>query len=207
MVTDGRLGVALIGLGGYSGGALAPALRLTEHCRLTGVVTGSPEVGRTWATDHGFSENSIYDYGSMARMADDPAIDIAYVVTPNALHGEHAIAAARAGKHVICEKPMANTVAECDAILDACRTAGVRLSIGYRLHFDPYHEELRRLVRTGELGPFTRMSGGFSAVMTRPQWRAERALAGGGPLMDLGIYVVQESLHGDVGQAGRGDRP
>jgi glucose-fructose oxidoreductase len=89
---------------------------------------------------------------------------------------------------------MANTVAECDAILDACRTAGVRLSIGYRLHFDPYHEELRRLVRTGELGPFTRMSGDFSFVMTRPQWRAERALAGGGPLMDLGIYVIQEQL-------------
>jgi glucose-fructose oxidoreductase len=89
---------------------------------------------------------------------------------------------------------MATTVAECDAIVDACRSAGVRLSIGYRLHFDPHHEELRRLVRTGELGPFSRISGDFSFVMTRPQWRAERALAGGGPLMDLGIYVIQETL-------------
>jgi glucose-fructose oxidoreductase len=194
MVTDGRLGVALVGLGGYSRGSLAPALRLTEHCRLTGVVTGSPDKGRAWAADHGFSEDSIYDYGSMARMGEDSAIDIAYVATPNALHVEHAIAAARAGKHVICEKPMANTVAECDAILDACRTAGVRLSIGYRLHFEPCHEELGRLVRAGELGPFTRMSGDFSFVMTRPQWRAERALAGGGPLMDLGVYVIQETL-------------
>lgn len=191
-----KLGVALVGLGGYSSGQLGPALKLTEHCRLAGVVTGSREKGAKWAKEHGFPETSIYSYDTMARMADNPAIDIVYVVTPNGLHAEHSIAAAQAGKHVICEKPMANTVAECDAIIAACKAAGVKLSIGYRLHFDPFHEELRRLVRTQEFGPFLKMDGGFGFTMTRPQWRAEKKLAGGGPLMDLGVYVIQESFMG-----------
>jgi glucose-fructose oxidoreductase len=188
-----KLGVALVGLGGYSSGQLGPALKLTEHCRLMGVVTGSAEKGRKWARDYGFPEKNIYHYNTMARLADNPDIDIVYVVTPNGLHAEHAIAAAQAGKHVICEKPMANSVADCDAIIAACRKAGVKLSIGYRLHFDPFHEELRRLVRTKEFGPFLKMAGGFAFVMGTPQWRAEKKLAGGGPLMDLGVYVIQES--------------
>lgn len=187
-----RLGVALAGLGSYSKGQLGPALRATRHCRLAGVVTGDPAKGAQWARDHGFPEKNIYGYGTMAQMADNPDIDIVYVVTPNGLHAEHAIAAARAGKHVICEKPMANTVAECDAILAACAAAKVRLSIGYRLHFDPYHGELRRLVRTREFGPFRSLTGGFAFRMTQPQWRATKVLAGGGPLMDLGVYVIQE---------------
>ncbi len=188
-----KLGVALVGLGSYSGGQLGPALRETKFCRLAGVVTGSPAKGARWARDYGFPEKNIYGYESMARLADNPEIEIVYVVTPNGLHAGHAIAAARAGKHVICEKPMANTVADCDAIIAACRTAGVKLSIGYRLHFDPYHEELRRLVRTREFGPFLKLAGGFAFTMTTPQWRAEKKLAGGGPLMDLGVYVIQES--------------
>ena len=189
-----KLGVVLVGLGSYSSGQLGPALKLTEHCRLAGVVTSTREKGARWAKDHGFPETSIYSYDTMARMADNPDIDIVYVVTPNGLHAEHSIAAAKAGKHVICEKPMANTVAECDAIIAACQAAGVKLSIGYRLHFDPFHEELRRLVRTQEFGPFLKMDGGFGFTMSRPQWRAEKKLAGGGPLMDLGVYVIQETF-------------
>lgn len=189
-----KLGVALVGLGSYSTGQLGPALRRTQHCHLAGVVTGSPEKGKKWAADYGFPESNIYSYDTMAKLADNPAIDIVYVVTPNALHAEHAIAAAKAGKHVICEKPMANTVAECDAIIAACKAAGVKLSIGYRLHFDPFHEELRRLAKTQEFGPFLKMKGGFAFTMGRKVWRAERKLAGGGPLMDLGVYVLQEGM-------------
>jgi glucose-fructose oxidoreductase len=188
-----KLGVALVGLGGYSTGQLGPALRMTQHCRLAGVVTGSPAKGAQWARDYGFPEKNIFGYETMARIADNPDIDIIYVVTPPGLHAEHAIAAAKTGKHVICEKPMANTVAECDAIIAACAAAKVRLSIGYRLHFDPYHEVLRRLVRTGEFGPFLKMGGGFAFRMGSLQWRADKKLAGGGPLMDLGVYVIQES--------------
>ena len=188
-----KLGVALVGLGYYSTHELAPALRLTHDCELAGVVTGDREKGVKWSQEYGFPEASVYSYDTMARMADNPAIDIVYVVTPNGLHAEHCIAAAKAGKHVICEKPMANTVAECDSIIAACHSAGVRLSIGYRLHYDPLHEELRRLARTKEFGRFMQMKGNFSFKMDREQWRARKKLAGGGPLMDLGVYVIQES--------------
>jgi glucose-fructose oxidoreductase len=187
------LGVALVGLGNYSTGQLGPALRETKLCRLAGVVTGSAAKGRRWSREYGFPEASIYHYDTMHRMADNRDIDIVYVVTPNGLHAEHTIRAAQAGKHVISEKPMANTVAECDAMIAACREAKVMLSIGYRLHFDPYHQELMRLARDQDFGAFTKENGAFAFVMSTPQWRAEKKLAGGGPLMDLGIYVLHEA--------------
>jgi len=126
----------------------------------------------------------------MSWLADNPEIDVVYVVTPNSLHAEHTLAAAKAGKHVICEKPMAVSVAECDAMIGACRSAGVRLAIGYRLHYDPYHREMMRLAEPGEWGPFTRMNGAFSFPMGDRPWRAIRRFSGGGPLMDVGIYVL-----------------
>ncbi len=186
-----KLGVALVGLGGYSRGQLGPALRQTQYCQLAGVVTGDHAKGLKWAEDYGFPAANIYNYSTMAQLANNPAIDIVYVVTPNGLHAEHCIAAAKAGKHVICEKPMANTVAECDAIITACRVAGVQLTIGYRLFFDPHHAELRRLARDEDFGAFNQMSGERGFVMSTWQWRADRVLAGGGPLMDLGVYLIQ----------------
>lgn len=186
-----KLGIALVGLGTYSTQQLAPALRETSHCRLAGVVTGDPAKGRRFAHEYGFPELSVYGYDTMQRLADNPEIDIVYVVTPNSLHAEHTIAAAKAGKHVICEKPMAVSVAECDAMIAACRAAKVKLSIGYRLHFDPYNREMMRLAAARELGPLRRVKGGFAFTVNRKAWRAERKYAGGGPLMDLGVYVIQ----------------
>lgn len=186
-----KLGIAICGLGGYATGQLAPALKQTQHVEIRGVVTGSPDKGKKWAQEFGFSEKNIYNYGTMSQLIDNRDIDIVYVVTPNALHPEHTIAAAWAGKHVISEKPMANSVADCNAMLAACRANKVKLSIGYRLQFEPNFNELKRLAREKEFGVFTKLSGGLGFTMTRPQWRAEKKLAGGGPLMDLGIYAVQ----------------
>jgi glucose-fructose oxidoreductase len=191
-----KLGVALVGLGNYSTNQLAPALRASRHCRLAGVVTGSRAKGEKWAREQGFPEANIFAYETMARMADCPDIDIAYVVTPNGLHAVHCIAAAGAGKHVICEKPMAVSVAECDAMIAACRAAGVRLTVGYRLHYEPNNIEFCRLAREKVFGPFMRIEGdnGFDMGPYEPgtsQWRTNRKLAGGGPLMDMGVYVIQ----------------
>jgi glucose-fructose oxidoreductase len=169
-----KLGIAIVGLGGYAGGQLVPALKLTQNVQITAVVTGTPEKGRQWSQVLGFPEKAIYSYDTMARMADNPTIDIVYVVTPNALHRDHVIAAAKAGKHVITEKPMGVSVAECDAMIAACKAAKVKLSVGYRLHFDPYFEEVARLAKDPAVGPFKRMSGGFGFTLTQPQWRAER---------------------------------
>ena len=205
-VAPKKLGVALVGLGNYSRGQLGPALKLTEQCRLAGVVTGSAEKGAQWAKDHGFSEKNIYSYDTMARIADNKEIDIVYVVTPNGLHARDVIAAAQAGKHVICEKPMANTAAECDAMLAACRAAKVKLSIGYRLHFDPYHKEMMRLAKDPAVGPFLKLSGNRGFALRAGAWRADKKLAGGGPMMDLGVYLIQGACmaHGGVTLGGGG---
>lgn len=188
-----KLGIAIVGLGNYARGQIGPALRLTQHCQLTGVVTGSADKGRQWARDYGFPEQNVFSYDTMARLAEAKDIDIVYVITPNALHAEQVIAAAKAGKHVICEKPFTTTVADAERAIAACQAAKVRLSIGYRLHFDPFHQELMRLAREKDFGKLTRLTGANGFRMTRTQWRGQYALAGGGPLMDMGIYCLQEA--------------
>lgn len=188
-----KLGVALCGLGRYSTAELGPALKLTQHCRLMGVVTGAREKGLKWAADYRFPEKNIFSYETMHQLADHRDIDIVYVVTPNALHAPNAIAAAKAGKHVIVEKPMATTVAECDAIIAACRAAKVQHAVGYRLHYDPFHQELMRLARE-DFAPLTKMAGNRGFVARERQWRQRRELSGGGPMMDLGIYINQGAV-------------
>src|SRR5690606_29556712 len=128
-----KLGVALVGLGGYATGQLAPALQETQWCQLTGVVTGDRAKGDRWSREYRFPAENVHSYDTMAEIAGNRTIDILYIVTPPGRHARDSIAAARAGKHVICEKPMANTVEECDAIIAACREHNVKLSIGYRL--------------------------------------------------------------------------
>src|SRR6266496_152759 len=145
-----KLGVALLGLGRYSSGQLGPALRETKLCYLAGVVTGHPEKGEKWTTDFGLNRKNIYSYETFDRIADNKDIDIVYVVTPPALHPEFVIRAAKAGKHVISEKPMATSVDDCNKMIDACHKAKVKLGIGYRLHYDPYHLEMVRLSKEGE---------------------------------------------------------
>lgn len=195
-----KLGVALVGLGGYSTRELGPALKLTKHCHLTGVVTGSPQKVPQWLKDYGFPEKNVWSYDTMHQMADNRDVDIVYVVTPNGLHAEHAIAAAKAGKHVIVEKPMANTAAECDAILAACKANQVKCSVGYRLHFDPYHKELKRLAREKDFGVLKKQTGDRGFIINEWRWRIDKKLAGGGALMDIGIYLIQAACmaSGDV---------
>jgi glucose-fructose oxidoreductase len=195
-VPEKRLGIVLVGLGNYSTNQLAPAIAKSDRWKLVGVVTGDPEKGRKWAKKHGFPEDNVFGYDTMARMAGKPEIDVVYVVTPNALHAAHVIAAAKAGKHVITEKPMATSVAECDAMIEACRSAGVRLMVGYRLHYEPHTQEFCRLAREQTFGPFMKITASNAFDMGDPDpadynWRVNKKLAGGGPLMDMGVYVIQ----------------
>jgi len=185
------LGVALLGLGTYSGGQLAPALQQTKLCRLAGVVSGHPEKIERWKKNYSLPDANCYNYENFDRIADNKDIDIVYVVTPNTLHRDFVVRAAKAGKHVICEKPLGGSVAECDAMIEACKAAKVKFSVGYRMHFDPYVKEMMRLQRTKEFGEFKKLSGNFSFVFGKRAWRVEKKLSGGGPLMDVGIYVIQ----------------
>jgi glucose-fructose oxidoreductase len=187
------LGVALLGLGTYATTQLAPALQQTKWCRLAGVVSGHPEKIAKWRQDFSLPEKNCYRYEDFDRIAANPDIDLVYVVTPNTLHREFVVRAAKAGKHVISEKPMAGSVADCDAMIAACREAKVKLSVGYRMHFDPYIKELMRLQRDRDFGDFTKLTGNFSYQFGQRAWRVEKKLSGGGPLMDVGIYVIQNA--------------
>jgi len=188
----GKLGIALVGLGGYAGGQLAPALQQTEHCYLSGIVTGTPSKIDRWKSKYSIPDKNVYNYQTFDSIKDNPDIDIIYVVLPNSMHAEYVIRAAKAGKHVICEKPMAMNVKECDDMMAACKNAGKMLSIGYRLHFEPYNLEMARLGTQNVYGGIRKMSGGFGFPAGDPnQWRLKKAMSGGGPLVDVGVYCIQ----------------
>ncbi|TYT26945.1 Gfo/Idh/MocA family oxidoreductase [Luteimonas viscosa] len=190
------LGVALCGLGSLGEHQIAPALRKTRYCRLAGLVSGTPASVARFQDRYGVPHRSVYRYDDMHRMADDPAIDIVYVATPNALHADHAIAAARAGKHVFCEKPLEVSVERCQRMIDACRDAGRQLGTAYRCQYDPHHLECIRLVRERVFGAPIVVQAGFSIDVGRAgQWRLRHALAGGGALMDVGIYALQATRY------------
>jgi predicted dehydrogenase len=183
---------AVAGLGSLSTNQIAPALMQTRNARLAGIITGTPAKAEQWQARYGIPDGNVYDYDSMVQLRDNPDIDAVYVVTPNGLHPEHTIKAARAGKHVLCEKPMANTAADCEAMIAACRDAGVKLAIGYRCRFEPHHRECMRLAREREFGALKLIEAGFGFRIGNPnQWRLDGALAGGGALMDVGIYALQ----------------
>lgn len=186
-----KLGVALLGLGRYSTNQLAPALLETKLCELRGVVTGHPEKGVQWAEKYKLNQNNIYSYENFDKIADNPDIDIVYIVTPPALHPEFVLRAAKAGKHVISEKPMATSVADCDKMIAACKKAKVKFSVGYRLHYDLYHKEMMRLAKEKDFGAFMKMTGDRGFVFGNRAWRIDKKLGGGGPMMDLGIYIIQ----------------
>lgn len=186
-----KLGVAVLGLGSYATHQIATALQVTQACRLVAAITGTPEKGARWQKQFNLKPGSIYSYETMDRIADNREIDIVYVVTPPATHREFVVRSARAGKHVTCEKPLAPSVRECDDMIAACRIAGKKFSVGYRLEFEPHHLEMVRLARDAAFGPFTKLKGGFGFHMGARAWRIEKKLAGGGPLPDVGIYVLQ----------------
>ena len=187
-----KLGVALCGLGSLSTNQIAPALQKTRNCRLAGIVTGTPSKAADWQKKYGLPDNAIYNYQTMAQMASNPDIDIVYVVTPNALHMDHALAAAAAGKHVYCEKPLEITIERAQRLIDGVKKAGKMLGVGYRLQFEPNHLECVRLAKEKVLGDVKVIDANFGFAMGDPtQWRLKRALAGGGSLMDVGIYCLQ----------------
>jgi predicted dehydrogenase len=187
-----KLGVALCGLGSLSTNQIAPALLKTHNCRLAGIVTGTPSKAADWQKKYGIPASSTYTYDTMHEMAKNKDIDIVYVVTPNSLHLQHALAAAAAGKHVYCEKPLEISVERCQKMIDGCKKAGVQLGVGYRLQFEPNHLECVRIAKEKVLGDLKIIDANFGFAIGDPtQWRLKRELAGGGSLMDVGIYCMQ----------------
>ncbi len=189
---DKKLGWALVGLGSLSTNQIAPGLLKSQHCKLTGIVTGTPAKEKVWADKYGIGADHIYNYESFDKIANDDSVDVIYIVLPNSMHHEYVLRAAKAGKHVFCEKPMANTSQECREMIDACKKAERHLGIGYRCQFEPNHLACMEFARSKEFGAIKYIEAGFGFKSGDPnQWRLKKALAGGGALMDVGIYALQ----------------
>ncbi len=191
-----KLGWAVVGLGSLAINQILPAFARCEKSKVTALVSGHPDKAKKLALRYGVAESSIYNYETYDRLRDNPDIDIVYVVLPNSMHAEYTIRAAKAGKHVLCEKPMANTPEDCRQMIEACRTAGKKLSIGYRLHHEPFNQALIKVVRDQEFGPLKVVlaDAGFS-IGDPNQWRLNRKMAGGGSLMDIGIYALNAARY------------
>lgn len=193
---DGKkLNVALVGLGNYAT-YLAVGLETCQYCKLAGIVTGHPAKAEEWKKKYAIPEKNIYNYENFDTIVNNKDIDLVYVVLPNSMHKEYVLRAAKAGKHVIVEKPMALSAADCREMIDACKKAGVQLAVGYRLHYEPYHLELKRLGQQKVFGTVRIIEVSLGYHSGEPsQWRLKKALAGGGPLMNVGIYCVQASRY------------
>ncbi len=190
-----KLGVALVGLGYYSRDLLAPALQLTEHCYLAGVVTGSPEKIAPWQEKYGFPDKNVYNYETMPDVANNPDIDVIYIVLPPSLHMEYSVIAARAGKHVWCEKPMAVTASECQTMIDACNKNKVKLSIGYRMQHEPNTQTIIKWAETKPYGSINLVeaAAGYREGRT-DHWKLVKAM-GGGAMYDMGVYSLNAARY------------
>lgn len=196
LAKQGKLGIALVGLGYYSTSLLAPGLQQTENCFLAGIVTGTPEKEKTWSEKYAIAKKNIYNYQNFDEIAGNKDIDVVYVVLPNSMHREFVIRAAKAGKHVICEKPMALNAAECRDMIAACKKAGVSLSIGYRLRYEPYTQQIEKFAREETYGKIQVVNVADGFTMSRPadNWRVKAAY-GGGAMMDMGVYALQAAMY------------
>lgn len=187
---DKLLRVAICGLGSY-GTRVAEAMKDCQKAKLVGVISGTPSKVKDWQAKYNIPEKNCYNYENFDAIKNNPDIDAVYVITPNALHKDQVIRVARAGKHAICEKPMAINAKEGQEMVDACKKANVHLLVGYRLHFEPKTLEIIRMRNDGELGKIMFFQGlsGFRAGDPN-QWRLNKKLAGGGAMMDIGIYSI-----------------
>ena len=189
---QGKLGIALVGLGNYATNQLKPALEETRHCYLAGIVTGTPQKAIDWSAQCNISQKNIYNYETFDRIKDNPDIDIVYIVLPNFMHAEYTIRALRAGKHVICEKPMGMNSRECQEMIAAAKKAGKLLQVGYRLYYEPHHQAVHSTGTSKHWGKAVVMESSLGFRMAIPGiWRLDKDKGGGGAIMDLGVYCIQ----------------
>lgn len=184
------LRVAIMGLGSY-GTRVAEAMKDCKRAKLTGVISGTPSKIRDWQSKYNIPEKNCYHYENFDNIKSNPDIDVVYVITPNGLHKDQAVRVARAGKHVISEKPMAVNAAEGQVMVDACRKANVKLLVGYRMHLEANTLEIIKMRNDGAFGKIMFFQGLSGFRIGNPnQWRLDKKLAGGGAMMDIGIYSV-----------------
>ena len=189
-----KVGWALVGLGELTLGQILPAFATCESSAPVALVSGHRDKAEKVAAHYGIDPKHIYSYDNYESMRDNPAIDVVYNVLPNSMHREFTERAFAAGKHVLCEKPMAPTVADCQAMIDAGKRAGKKLMIAYRLHYEPYNKMAIAIARSKQLGTLRSFTSENLQTTNAPNIRLSKATAGG-PLGDVGVYCLNASRY------------
>jgi predicted dehydrogenase len=185
-----KVGYCIVGLGRISMQHFMPACKMSQRCQVTALVSGHREKAEKMAAEYNVPAKNIFSYDNYDEIADNKDIDAVYIALPNSMHAEYTIRAANAGKHVFCEKPMATSVKDCQAMIEACKAADKKLMIAYRCQYEPTNLRAMQLIRDGKLGTVQAIESAFGFVEKKGEWRLDRKLAGGGPLMDVGIYSL-----------------
>ncbi len=191
-----KLGWAIVGLGSLSINEILPAFAKCEKSKVTALVSGHPDKANKLAQRYGVNPKNIYNYQNYDSIKDNPEVDIIYIVLPNGMHAEYTVRGLQAGKHVLSEKPMANTPEECQQMIDAGRKADRKLMVAYRCRYEPYNQEAIRLAHSKELGALKVITADNGWNAGDPNmWRLNKKMAGGGCLMDIGIYALQSARY------------
>jgi predicted dehydrogenase len=191
-----KMGYAVVGLGNLAIHQILPAFSQCEKSKAVALVSGHPDKANKLAVRYGINPKNIYNYQNYDSIKDNPEVDIIYIVLPNGMHAEYTIRGLQAGKHVLSEKPMARTPAECQAMIDAARRAHRHLMVAYRCRYEPFNQEMIRMARERTLGAvkIIQTDAGFD-IVDPSQWRLNKEMAGGGSLMDIGIYCLQAARY------------
>lgn len=191
-----KLGWAIVGLGNLAINEILPAFYECEKSKVVAFVSGHPDKAHKLALRYGVSPQNIYNYEDYDSIKNNPDVDVIYIVLPNSMHAEYTIRGLQAGKHVLCEKPMATSPAECQHMIDAARKADRKLMIAYRCRYEPFNQEAIRVARSHELGPTQMILADAGFPIGDPtQWRCNKQMAGGGSMMDIGIYALNASRY------------
>jgi predicted dehydrogenase len=195
LASDRKIGYCIVGLGRISMDEFMPGVRLSKHSKVVALVSGHRPKAEHVAAQYGVPSHAIYNYDNYDTIRDNPEIDAVYIALPNGMHAEYTIRAAKAAKHVLCEKPMANSVKECEQMIAACKQANRKLMIAYRCRYEPTNLKAIELLHQGYVGNLVAVSSTNGFNIHPGEWRLNKKLAGGGPLMDVGIYSVQATRY------------
>ena len=192
---DRKIGYCIVGLGRISMQHFMPAVKMSSKSRVVALVSGHRDKAERMAAEYSVPSGSIYNYENCDAIAKNPDIDAVYIALPNSMHAEYTVRAAKAGKHVLCEKPMATCVEDSRVMIQACETAHKKLMIAYRCQYEPANVRAAQLIREGRLGSVQSIESAFGFPIPPKEWRLDKKLAGGGPLIDVGIYCLNASRY------------
>ena len=191
-----RKGYAVVGLGHIALGQVLPGFLQCRNAKPVALVSGDAAKAAKVADQYGIDPKNIYNYQNFDSIRNNPAIDAVYIALPNSLHEEYTVRAAKAGKHVLCEKPMSISSAACQRMIDACTAAGRLLMIAYRIQYEPLNHQLKEWTRAQTFGRIKVIEGFNGQNVGDPtQWRLKKAMAGGGPMVDVGIYCLNTTRY------------